>query len=297
MHKFMSAVGFQKCQSKQQLDMLVTMTMRDFDEEKQFIDKNGRRMFQIRKNYAEETGIMIIGEITENNYHNVQFVFPYIKGSTVTTEDEIQIQKFAEKDAYAGISEDYNIGISMIFYLINIADYVADQDWYHRRIYKNVKLSALSTEGKIIFGIKKDEEQILQEMTGETNRNYLIQRAKNGDMDAMESLTLEDIDTYSMVAKRALKEDVYSIVDTTFMPYGVESDQYSIIGNIVKVKEIENCVTKEKIYILDLICNGINIRLGINKANLYGIPKIGYRFKGNIWMQGILDTNKKSEQM
>ena len=41
--------------------------------------------------------------------------------------------------------------------------------------------------------------------------------AKNGDEEAMESLTIEDMDTYSMISKRVENEDVYSIVDSYFI--------------------------------------------------------------------------------
>ena len=64
-----------------------------------------------------------------------------------------------------------------------------------------------------------------------------VKEAKNGDMDAIESLTLEDIDLYSIISRRAMTEDIYSIVDTSFMPYGVESDQYSIIGHIQGIQK------------------------------------------------------------
>ena len=37
---------------------------------------------------------------------------------------------------------------------------------------------------------------------------------------------------YAMITKRIQKEDVYSIVDTTFIPYGSESDNYTVIGTI-----------------------------------------------------------------
>lgn len=66
-----------------------------------------------------------------------------------------------------------------------------------------------------------------------TDRNHLIAAARDGDEDAIENLTLEDIDTYSLLSKRITHEDVLSIVDTYFMPYGIESDQYSVLGEIM----------------------------------------------------------------
>ena len=61
----------------------------------------------------------------------------------------------------------------------------------------------------------------------------LLSAARNGDQEAMESLTLDDIDTYSKVSRRLITEDVFTIVETYFMPYGVECDEYSILGEII----------------------------------------------------------------
>ena len=63
-------------------------------------------------------------------------------------------------------------------------------------------------------------------------RSSLLEAAKRGDEDAIETLTIEDIDLYSMVSRRIAHEDVYSIIDTCFMPCGVECDQYAVIGEI-----------------------------------------------------------------
>ncbi|MCB6314075.1 DUF3881 family protein, partial [Gordonibacter pamelaeae] len=73
----------------------------------------------------------------------------------------------------------------------------------------------------------------------------LLSAARQGDTEAIESLTLDDIDTYSQVSKRLADEDIFSIVDTYFMPYGVECDQYSVLGEILDMDTVENKLTKE----------------------------------------------------
>ncbi len=288
MHKFLSAVGFHECYTKRQLDDILKDVLSNPDEEVEVTDSLNRRIFQARKNYANNMGISIIGEIDQRGFHNVLFSFPYLIGNEITQEDEIQLQKYAEKDAYAGISEDYNIGVSLIFSLINLTPIIKQQKEQLNIQYSKVYLSALSTEGKVIFGVEKNDEQLKLENDCQISRNNLIQEAKNGDMDAIESLTLEDIDLYTVISKRASKEDIYSIVDTTFMPYGVESDQYSILGNIESIKEEYNNMTNDKIYVIDVQCNNINITVAINERDIIGEPKVGRRFKGVIWLQGLL---------
>jgi hypothetical protein len=70
------------------------------------------------------------------------------------------------------------------------------------------------------------------------------------------------------------------------MPYGIESDQYSIIGEILDLEEVENSLTNEKLYSMKIECNDIIFYIMINKNDLLGEPAVGRRFKGNIWMQG-----------
>ena len=84
-----------------------------------------------------------------------------------------------------------------------------------------------------------------------------------------------------------MKEDLYSIVDSSFMPSGIECDQYSVIGEIRKIEEKKNQITKEIVYDLTLECSDMIFHVGIAKIDLIGEPKIGRRFKGQIWMQGV----------
>ena len=83
-----------------------------------------------------------------------------------------------------------------------------------------------------------------------------------------------------------MKEDILSIVETSFMPYGIESDQYMVIGEILNCIKSENNITKEVIWIMTLNCNDLIFDICINEKDLIGEPKAGRRFKGRIWMQG-----------
>ena len=121
------------------------------------------------------------------------------------------------------------------------------------------------------------------------DRISLIEAAKNGDEDAMETLTIEDIDLYSQISRRAMKEDLYSIIDTSFMPCGVECDQYSIIGDIKDMNIKRNRFTGEDVYDLTVECSDLTFHVGIAKKDMLGEPAVGRRFKGQIWMQGIVE--------
>ena len=110
----------------------------------------------------------------------------------------------------------------------------------------------------------------------------LLSAAKSGDPNAIETLTLEDIDTYSKVSRRLVTEDVFSVVDTYIMPYSVECDRYSILGEIQELHEIMNEYTGENVYVMKFdVC--------VPRQRLLGEPAVGRRFKANMWLQGYIN--------
>ena len=118
---------------------------------------------------------------------------------------------------------------------------------------------------------------------------HLIAAARRGDEDAIETLTLEDMDMYTTISRRIQKEDVFSLVDTYFMPYGVECDQYSVLGEITDCHLTKNKLTDEEIYVLTINCNELTFDVCINIIDLFGEPQVGRRFKGTVWMQGFIN--------
>lgn len=73
------------------------------------------------------------------------------------------------------------------------------------------------------------------------------------------------------------------------MPYGVECDQYSVLGEIMECRLVTNKITEEKIYILTISCNELTFDVCINIIDLFGEPKVGRRFKGTVWLQGFIN--------
>lgn len=62
-------------------------------------------------------------------------------------------------------------------------------------------LSGLSISGNILLPIGKDESDRRRIQKESMSRNQLIAAARKGDEDAIESLTLEDMDIYSTIQK------------------------------------------------------------------------------------------------
>ena len=238
---------------------------------------------------GENMGICVRGEYDENNQFLMDYYVPFFKGSRISSYEDISVERHAEKESYAGICDDIKVGVSLIFYLQNVIAYLKRKHAGRLPVQgTSLTLSALSTQGKIIMPIQKNEKDVKRTSQMSKDRNRLIAQARKGDEDAIENLTLDDMDTYSNIAKMIVKQDVLSLVDTYFMPYGIECDQYAIMGEILDVSKVKNPITKEEIWQMTLNCNDLIMDVCINSLDLYGEPDIGRRFKGSIWLQGMI---------
>lgn len=287
MHRFLRSIGFSTYQKKREIEKLLEKLEEMAYEKKRIQIDPDTNLCEIRSEVAPGVGIVMVGEMDTKGVFHREYYYPYLSSEDQSSEADCSVQRHTEKETYAGLLDEYRVGISLIFYMNNSFEYRERKLDHASRRVESVNLAGLSIEGKVLLPLHKTRKQIEMAQVATKNHNSLLEAAKNGDPDAMESLTIEDIDIYSQVSRRVMKEDIYSIVDSSFMPSGIECDQYAIIGEIVGVEEKENRLTHELVYDLRLNCNDLLFHVGIAKEDLLGEPKVGRRFKGQIWMQGI----------
>ena len=291
MHRYMRAIGFSRLKNRSEVNELLAYIIRNADEKKYTsIDDTDVMFAEYSREFARNVGIIVRGEYNEDNQFIFDYYFPYIKGIQISSYEDISIERHAEKESYAGVCDDIKVGVSLIFYLQNIISYLKIKNAGRLPIKgTSLILSGLSVDGRILLPIKKDEHDLRKIKKEKVNRSRLLTAAKQGDEQAMESLTLEDLDTYSSISRKILKQDVYTLVDSYFMPYGVECDQYSILGEIVDYEYVVNEMSKERLCQMTINCNDLYFDVCINCVDLVGEPEIGRRFKGVIWMQGMIN--------
>jgi len=290
LHKFLRAVGFSKIKSRKELKELINEIIESATYKNYVSMDDVDLLAEYGKDFMEHIGIAVRGFYDEENQFSYEYYFPYLKGTGITSEEDVSIERHGEKESYAGICDDIKVGVSLIFYLQNIVPYlkVKNSDQLPVR-GTTLTLSGLSCQGTIMMPIVKNEFEKEKVKKASMNRTQLIAAARKGDEDAMESLTLEDMDTYTTISKKIQKEDVFSLVDTYFMPYGVECDQYSILAEILKCKLMVNPFSEEEVYLLTISCNELVFDICINKVDVLGEPIVGRRFKGTIWLQGFIN--------
>jgi len=290
LHKYLEAIGFTNMVDRKKLKEILTDVVMNSDARAYTTNKDGIMLGEFRKNFANGMGIAVCGEFDEEDKFIYDYYYPYLEGSGVTSYEDVSVERHAAKESYSGVCDDIKLGISLIFYLRNMIPYVEVQSAGKLPIKgTSLTLSALSLSGAVMLPIQKDEMQKEQVKKDSANRSNLLAAARKGDEDAIETLTLEDMDLYTSISKRIQKEDLFSMVDTYFMPYGVECDQYAVLGEIVGMRLTTNQETNEQIYVLTICCNELTFDVAINIIDLFGEPKVGRRFKGVIWLQGFIN--------
>lgn len=287
MHSYLNAVGFDQVSYKELYEILNQITKEE-NKIDGMIDEQGNRFVEYSKNFGDSIGITVCGIQMEDGRFVMDHYYPYFIGTGITSEENMEIEKRSDKESYIATCDEMKIGISIVFFIQNAAEYFKEKENWEKNYMPKMSatISGLSLDGKILLPISKSEMQILNEERMTQNRNHLLAAARAGDEEAIESLTLEDIDLYSMLSKRIVREDILSIVDSYFMPYGVESDRYSVLGEILNVAYTENVITGQKIFILTVDTNNLVYDICVNEKNLLGEPLVGRRFKGTVWLQG-----------
>ena len=286
MHGYMRSIGFRNI-GRSELSAIFHDAMRHPDYSDTALDSEGYEYSELRKEIVSGMGIAFRGTYDENERFVMDYYFPYRESNTLSTYCEVEMVKESDRESYLGLCEDTRLGVDLIFF---VQDMMVVLESEQRNVAKvdfgGVRLSGLASGGKILFPIERTEQVRAESKKKSSRRQELVAAARVGDQDAFEQLTLDDMDIYNSIARRIGNEDVLSLVNSYYMPNGIESDKYSILGEIMSVKKIINHYTMEAIYIMTVDSNELIFEVCINERDLLGEPAIGRRFKGDIWMQG-----------
>ena len=287
MHQYLNAIGFGNIRSKKELNKVLVQVKSLFTQQDLISQDDDTDFCEFRKEFGAGVGISLCGDMDIDENFERNYYYPYFLGTGITSYADVYVERRMDREAYAGICEDVKIGINLIFHLQNTAEFLKKQHSGKESVkYKSVTLSGLCSGGTILLPVLKDKEQEERQKEEVRNRMMLVSAAKTGDPDAIESLTMDDIDTYSKVSQRLVSEDIFSIVDTYIMPYGIECDHYSIMGEILELQRLMNEYTTEELYVMKLDVNSLLFDICVPASNVIGSPAAGRRFKGNMWLQG-----------
>ena len=100
-------------------------------------------------------------------------------------------------------------------------------------------------------------------------------------------LPWRDMNLVQQISNRIMEEDIYSLVDTCFMPVRSGMRSCSVIGEILSWEIVRNHVSGEGDDRFLLDCSTMKLSVMIrHQMDLLGEPTVGPRFKGDIRIQG-----------
>mgnify|MGYP004510714801 FL=1 len=289
MHKYLRGAGFTKLSEAavysliwKQVVVPENLSARlDIDEE--------TVLFEYRMAVNENIGICA-AVLCIGDHRELQYYYPYYSTYEISSNSVCTLERHTAGNTYSGVLDEYNIGLSLIFFVTNPVIYRQRPDADKGVEFKGTALAAFANSGIVILPVMK-AENIAQDSLEGSKRDSLIEAAMGGDEDAIETLTASDIDMYNQISDRIGHEDLYSVVEQSFMPCGVECDRYSVIGEILEVEENVNGLTEEKLWLLKLSCNDVEFWLCMRQADLMGEPMKGRRVKCRLWMQGSVNMH------
>ena len=290
MHNYLKSIGFSEYQSNKRIRELKKQVLESPTRKEVHVMDDDENYYVYEKDYGECFGLCLIKVGATEEDSDIDSFYPYVKGSNYLFNEKFDVDHCSDHEGYFGYCDDNNIGIPLIFSVNNPLDYRRMCDYgLDANALNCVTLSGLATDGVVLLPIERDEYTARDERKKNERRNVMIDAAKSGNVEAMEKLTIDDMTTFTQVNIRSRLEDIFTIVNSYFMPHTVECDKYAVLAEITEVNEMKNRLTGEELYYMSLNCNSIEFEVMINKKNLLGIPMKGRRWKGHIWMQGQMD--------
>ena len=256
MHKYMPAVGFSKLNKAELEELIREITLRP-DYQESAIDFEGNQFVELRYMVADNVGLVLRGIYNENDEFILDYYYPTYFGGSVSINNDVEVIKQTDKDNYYVMCDEIRLGVNLIFQLQNMGEFLRKNGRATKIDKRDIKLAALSTEGKILLPVYDNEKSRIKEKMNNQKRINLVEQARDGNEEALESLTMDEIDLYQKISRRVTREDIFSVVTSFFMPYGIENDKYEILGDILDVKYVVNHLTMEELCMMIIESNDV----------------------------------------
>ena len=287
MHEFLRSIGFKSFRTKKQLNELTDWVIEKPDQLSVVSVNAEQNLAVAEREIPGHAGVSVVGEIDERGVLVPEYYFPFISSTFISSNAQLSYEKQAAKDSYIGMCEDYRMGMALIFTVRNLIDIVRNETGaLLGKPFNEVALSMLCSDGTILLPLL-ETEKVLDTRDGKTElERKLLSEASKGDPDALDKLTRQEMMRYKNVMDHLHDTDIFTMVNSFFMPHGMESDRYYVMGDIEAVQLFENPMTREHYYRMKIRANGMEMILAINQTDLLGIPAPGRRIKCHGWLLG-----------
>lgn len=286
MHEYLRAVGFSEAHTRKQLKELVEWVL-DKPERVSITSKSGgSNVAEASREVGGRAGVTVIGEVDE--YGNIipEYYFPYISSTRISSESVTSCTHESAREGYIGMCEDYRVGLALIFHVTNVVDVVRGMEDLDLK-FTRVCFSALAKDATVILPLDQPE-RVPDRARNREEDAQLLENAAKGDIGAIAHVADEEIRRYKYIMEHLRDTDVFTMVESFFMPHGLESDQYYLMGTIQSANLVSNKMTGERFWRMLVESNGIPITVAVNEKDIQGVPQAHCRLKCHVWLTGAL---------
>lgn len=205
--------------------------------------------------------------------------YPYNEQNTVSIQNNGEVSECA--DVYHYICNMWNkvCQYGLMFRMENNIEYMQRKRDNFPLAIESASLTGYSLKGKIILGIQRKNDRHYKAIRDQDRDQTPYQRNAYYSQWNLRG-------KFELTSKKKFKYNIYNYIDTYIIPIRLEPEWYEVLGNIEDVTLLANRFTKEKFYNLKLDLNGMMMDVVIHSSDLEGEPKVGYRYKGEVYLIG-----------
>ena len=122
MREYLKAIGFSDLNSRKKTDELINEIKKNPSRKNWFQIDEEEAIFIYEKDFAEAVGIAVIEVMDRDGYRVTDHFYPYVRGANYLYHEDLEFEHYTDKEGYAGICDENNIGIPLIFHLNNPVD-------------------------------------------------------------------------------------------------------------------------------------------------------------------------------
>jgi len=289
MHDFLASVGLKTLHNKTQLKTLTDWVIDKPDRLNIVSNGEEGNLAVAEREVAPNAGVAVVGEIDEKGELMPEYYFPYLNSAHISSEAHLSYEKLSSREGFSGMCEDFRLGMALIFFVKNVTDVMkADQVHAFDFPFKKVALSLLASEGTVILPLYQNEKVLKQAQEDRERRRRIMEDIHIHDDPggSLEEVARRDMQQYDLLMRRLEATDIFTVVDSFFMPYGMESDRYYLLGRILSCQLLVNQFSGEEFYRMLIEVNDMTLSLAIHKDDLLGVPEPGCRIRCRGWLIG-----------
>ncbi|GEM_PF-6413302 len=294
MHRFLRSIGFDSgIRRSEELALFDRLALQSGGKE--LFDLDGESLIDIRSVEVcpgSGASVVLTGIVTGGQY-TVTGAHPCVQPHTYNPGMEAVISKHYAGDHYMGECVNGRTGLSLIYYMPDLAYIRRNRIVCDTRYKKTIGFSACGVNAMVLYPIEKSDG-----VRSGMERLYRRRRKagdgiENGSDTAYENAAIEEFFQHDLACEAVWSKDLYSVVDKTLAPRGVFCDEYRVLGYIEKIEKHTNGFTGNDFYIIDLNTNNdVKLTLAVAENNLRGVPSQGMRLRCDIWLTGLIREDK-----